>query len=335
MTVEDDQLQQMTDALLDTLPLGVILTDVNGDIAFINHTAEAIRNIRRENLIGKNMLDCHAPRSQAGVMRALENIRQKPDTTYKRMVEDSASGKYYINTYAGIVDAKNEAIGLAVLTEDVTEKRKLELERSKTYQMNLETMSNIRKQYHELLLTSLETIAKILEARDPYTRHHSKNVCDISLKLYEHRKGIGEDYHMLKTAATLHDIGKICIPDAILFKPGPLSDLEFSTIRQHSAIAAEILKPLDSGSAISSIVRHHHEHYDGRGYPDGLRGGEIPMCSRIITIADAFDAMRSDRPYRRALPFQRCVDEIARNAGAHFDPEWVEVFLELTKTGSL
>ena len=333
--MDDVHLRQLTDSLLEQLPQGVILTDCDGMIAFVNRTAEKIRNVRRENLLGHNVLNCHMPKSHAGVSRAIENIVKKPETVYRRMVEDSVNGKFYINTYSGLLDAKGQTIGIAVLTEDVTEKRKLELERATTYEMMKETSDTLRRQYHELLLTSLETISKILEARDPYTQNHSRNVCNISMKLYEHRFGVGNEYHMLKTAATLHDIGKIGIPDEILHKPGTLTADEYEIIKQHSIIAESILKPLDSGSEISTIVRHHHERYDGKGYPDKLAGTRIPLCSRIISIADTYDAMRSDRPYRPAIPFDRCVEEITQTAGAQFDPDWVAVFLDLVQTGSL
>jgi len=334
-TLDSDQMRQLTDSLLEQLPLGVVLTDLEGNIVFVNRTAERIRNVRREDLMGQSVFDCHMPKSRQGVSRAMEHLAKNPESNYRRMVEDAVNGKFYLNTYSGVVDDRNQAIGVAVLTEDVTEKRKLELERATSYQILQETADNVRRQYHDLLINSLESIARLLEARDSYTRYHSRNVCDIAAKIYEHRLGIGNEYHALMTASTLHDIGKIGIPDEILHKPGPLTDAEYEVIKQHSAIAAEILKPMDSGSAISTIVRHHHERYDGRGYPDGLRGDEIPLCSRIIAIADSFDAMHSDRPYRRALPFERCMDEIERNAGVQFDPEWAEVFLDLARTGSL
>ena len=327
--------QQLLDSLLEQLPIGVILTDEKGEMVFINRTAERIRKIRREDLIGSSILNCHQAKSQPNVQRAVDNIMRKPDTVYRRMVEDANNGQFYINTYAGLVDEKNQPIGMAVLTEDVTEKRKLEIERAKTYQIMQETSESLRSKYHELLVASLETIAIILEKRDPYTRNHSRNVCEYALKMYEYRFGVGSEYNTLKSASTLHDIGKIGIPDQVLHKPGKLTPEEYETIKLHSLIAEEILKPLDAGSAISTVVRHHHEHFDGSGYPDKLHGERIPMLSRIIAIADAYDAMHSDRPYRPALPYERCVQEISQNAGKQFDPEWAGIFLELTNTGSI
>lgn len=328
-------MQSLTDALLEQLPTGIILTDSNGDIVYINKSAEKIRNIRKDALIGHNVLDCHKEQSRQNVRRAIENILSKPDTVYKRMIEDSRNQRYYINTYAGLKDGQNHAIGLTVLTEDITEKRKLEMERSSNYRMMEEQSYNLSLKYHDLIVTSLETITKILEKRDEYTCNHSRNVCRYALKMYEQRYGVGNEYNMLKTAATLHDIGKIGIPDAILYKPDRLAPEEFDVIKKHSIIAEEILKPLDFGSSISLVIRHHHEHLDGSGYPDGLIGDAIPQASRIIAIADAFDAMHSDRPYRKALSYETCLREISDHKGRQFDSEWADVFLELAQTGSL
>ena len=333
--MDPDALRALTDAMFEQLPIGVILTDPAGNIALVNSSAERIRHISRDTMIGRNVLDCHASNSKANVERAMENIMRNPDTVYRRMVDDSRNSRYYLNTYAGLTDAQGQAIGMAVLSEDVTDKRKLELERATNYQMMEENNAAIRQKYHELLLASLESVMRILEARDRYTCDHSHNVCKYALKMYEYRYGIGNDYHNLRNAASLHDIGKVGVPDEILRKPGRLTPDEFNIIKRHSEMAEDILKPLDSGSTISKIVRHHHERYDGKGYPDGLSGEAIPQASRIIAIADAYEAMSSDRPYRKALPYERCLLEISGNAGTQFDPEWSQVLLELVNTGSL
>jgi len=333
--VQNEPKRILTDALLEQLPLGVILADERGDMVFINQTAERIRNIKREKLLGKSIVNCHKKTSHANVERAMEHLLSKPDTVYRRMVDDAANGKYYVNTYASVVGHENKPIGFAVLTEDVTEKHSLERQQATSFRMMQETSESLRRRYHELLMVSLETISNLLEKRDHYTSNHSANVCRYSLRMYEHRCGIGMDYDTLKTAASLHDIGKVGIPDTILNKPGRLTETEFNVIKSHSTIAEDILKPMDAGSEISNIVRHHHEHFDGSGYPDALGGGDIPALSRVIAIADAYDAMNSDRPYRKALPFEQTIEEIKKHRGQQFDPEWTDVFLDLAMTGSL
>ena len=333
--MEEDAVRKVTDALLEQLPIGVILADTKGKMIYVNQTAEAIRRVKRENLLGHDIRDCHKTESREKVSRAMQNIISKPETKYKRMIEDDANGKFFINTYAGIVDKAGQTLGLAVLTEDVTEKRKLELERATDYRMMQETADSLKNRYHELLMISLESINKLLEKRDAYTGNHSANVCRYAVKLYEQRYGIGVEYETLKNAAILHDIGKIGIPDEVLKKPGKLTTQEYNIIKQHSIIAEDILRPLDAGSNISKIVRHHHEHYDGSGYPDGLAGDSIPMLSRIIAIADAFDAMLSERPYRSAMQYQACINELIQQSGKQFDPKWIDTLLELINTGGL
>lgn len=333
--VQDDVVREITDALLEQLPIGVILADTEGMMVYVNQTAEKIRKVNRNDLLGQDIRDCHKTESREKVIRAIDNILSKPETKYKRMIEDAANGKFFINTYAGILNQTGQAIGLAILTEDVTEKRKLELDRATAYRMMQETADSLKSRYHDLLVLSLESINKMLEKRDAYTGNHSANVCRYALKLYEQRYGVGIEYDTLKTAANLHDIGKIGIPDDVLKKPGRLTKQEFDIIKKHVTIAEDILRPLDAGSEISRIVRHHHEHYDGSGYPDGLRGEEIPMLSRIIAIADAFDAMLSDRPYRSAMQYQACIDEMIRQSGKQFDPDWISTLLDLANTGGL
>jgi PAS domain S-box-containing protein len=339
--MDSDSTQRLLDALLEQLPLGVTLASREGEIVYINRSAEDIRNVKRDDLLGRNVLNYYQESqdgqriSRGNAHRAMKTMVENPDTVYRRMVDDKENGKYYVNTYKGVTDNQQNVIGMVMLTEDITEKRRMEMERATSYRMMQETSDNLKQRYHQLLVMSLESIAKLLEKRDPYTSDHSGKVCEYALKMYEHRYGIGVDYETLKIAATLHDIGKVGIPDEILKKAGALTKEEFEIIKLHSVIAEDILKPLDAGSNLSDVVRHHHEHFDGSGYPDGLKGEEIPTLSRIISIADAFDAMRSDRSYRKAMPYERSIQEIINYMGRQFDPEWTEVFLDLAKTGSL
>jgi HD-GYP domain-containing protein (c-di-GMP phosphodiesterase class II) len=140
---------------------------------------------------------------------------------------------------------------------------------------------------------------------------------------------------MTAVACQLHDIGKVCIPDAIVQKAGKLTREEYEIIKQHSSIAGDIIRPLDPGGHIWPAIRHHHERYDGKGYPDGLSGTDIPDGARLITIADSYNAMRTCRPYRETMSFEQSLEEIRRNTGTQFDPGWVEVFLDLASTGSI
>ena len=314
---------------------GIILSDSEGTIVFVNDAAERIRNIKRENVMGNSMVACHKEGSKEKVTRAMDYLKTHEGTSLTRMVTDSVNDKYYENTYAPVYDGEHNLQGISVVSRDITERRKAE-ESKAAYQRAQEIAHDtLLEQFHGLMMTSMEMLSNLLEARDLYTNGHSKRVSNIASKLYEEMYGVNEHFLDVLWAAKLHDIGKICIPDAIVQKPGKLTLEEYETIKQHSSIASDIIRPLDPGSRIWPIVRHHHERYDGKGYPDGCGGKEIPEGSRVIAIADAYDAMRSCRPYREAMGFEQCVDEICKNAGTQFDPAWVNVFLELAHTGSI
>jgi len=180
---------------------------------------------------------------------------------------------------------------------------------------------------YENMLSTLNSMAKILDARDPHTSQHSTRVTSLSMAM---GKALGldeDDLDVLYIAASLHDIGKVGIPDHILLKPDGLTNEEFAVIKKHPDIGADILKPIPPMAKETEIIRHHHERYDGRGYPAGLKGKEIPYLSRIISLADSFDAMTSDRPYRDGMSIEKAVEEIERCKGSQFDPELAEIFI--------
>ncbi len=180
---------------------------------------------------------------------------------------------------------------------------------------------------YENMLSTLNSMAKILDARDPHTSQHSTRVTSLSMAM---GKALGldeDDLDVLYIAASLHDIGKVGIPDHILLKPDGLTDEEFAVIKKHPDIGADILKPIPPMAKETEIIRHHHERYDGRGYPAGLKGKEIPHLSRIISLADSFDAMTSDRPYRDGMSIEKAIEEIERCKGSQFDPELAEIFI--------
>ncbi len=321
--------------LLEKMPLGVIVTDEQGSIQYVNQTAERIRNVKREKINGHNIINCHGKSTQEKVIRAMERLKASEANSFTRMVEDQKQGRVYLNTYTSIWNEEQQYVGMAVLTNDITEQRKLENEKAHTARIQMETINNLTVQYHSLLMNMLQSISSIVEAKDPFLCQHSNHVCEVALKLYEKKYGMDANYITLKEAALLHDLGKLCIPDLVLNKEGTLTALEYDLVKQHADIGFKILEPIGSVSDLSRAVRHHHERFDGSGYPDGLEGNQIPILSRIIFIADTYDAMRSNRPYRKALSFAESLDEIQSQAGRQFDPEWVEIFVELALTGSL
>lgn len=181
----------------------------------------------------------------------------------------------------------------------------------------------------QVILTVVNSAVKAIEARDPYTRGHSDRVAAYAARLATLLGKGQQEVELLRLAAQLHDIGKIGIRDRILGKPGPLDASEWEEMRRHPVIGEEILKPIKLLTPALAVVRHHHERYDGRGYPDGLAGEAIPWSARLVAVADAYEAMTSDRPYRRALPARVALEELAAKAGSQFDPEIVQAMLAL------
>ncbi len=194
--------------------------------------------------------------------------------------------------------------------------------------INLE-LSNTYEKLEKAYLDSIQTLRYTVEAKDPYTRGHSDRVSAYSVLIGE-KLGLSEDdLKTLRVGGLFHDIGKIGIPDSILLKESKLTDDEYSEIKSHPAIGAHILCNAEVFKDIIPIVKHHHERYDGRGYPGQLKGEDIPYFARIATIADAFDAMTSKRTYRNSLPIDIVRAEIEKNLGTQFDPKIGKVFLDI------
>lgn len=190
-------------------------------------------------------------------------------------------------------------------------------------------MDKHREQLEEISLQLMQTLSTTIEAKDEYTRGHSYRVAEYSALIARELNWDEDEMRNLKNAAYLHDIGKIGIPDNILNKPVKLTDEELGVIKEHTVIGAEILKNITLIDHVKEAARSHHERYDGRGYPDGLKGEEIPLYARIIAVADSFDAMKSRRIYRSPLDDQVVYNEIFQNRGTQFDPELADIFLKL------
>jgi putative two-component system response regulator len=190
--------------------------------------------------------------------------------------------------------------------------------------VKLQQAYKILKKTH---LDSVKVLAEAIDAKDPYTRGHSDRVSKMSLKIAHHLGFTEERLENLEYGALLHDIGKIGIKDEILQKPGSLSPKEYQSIKEHPLIGVKIVEGIDFFKEKIPIIRHHHEHFDGTGYPDGLVGKSIPLEARIIYVPDAFDAMSSLRPHRQLKPLEDILMELKKGKGKQFDPDIVEIFL--------
>ncbi|MEW5785619.1 MAG: HD-GYP domain-containing protein [Bacillota bacterium] len=175
-------------------------------------------------------------------------------------------------------------------------------------------------------LDTIESLSRAIDAKDRYTRGHSSRVAEYAVALARELKWPEDRVEMLKYIALIHDVGKIAIPEGILKKTGSLTEAEFNEMKNHSCIGAEVIRNNNFFAGGADMIRHHHERWDGAGYPDGLRGEAIPEGARILAVADAYDAMTSDRPYRKALTPQTALQEIREGAGSQFDPRMAEAF---------
>jgi len=187
--------------------------------------------------------------------------------------------------------------------------------------------SRLLSQLKLTYVQTLRSVISIVEAKDPYTKGHTERVASYAMALANRLDMPEEDLRRIMFAALLHDIGKMGVLDAIINKPGPLSEPEWELMRAHPVVGAAIVEKMEFLKGTVEIVRHHHESWNGRGYPDSLEGEDIPFGARIVTVADSFDAMTTDRPYRKALSIDEAVQRLEDGAGVQFDARLVKAFV--------
>jgi HD-GYP domain-containing protein (c-di-GMP phosphodiesterase class II) len=193
----------------------------------------------------------------------------------------------------------------------------------------------VQRQNEEIISQTMTTFAEFIDAKDPYTRGHSVRVSYYCQEIAKRMKMREDDVKKLGYIALMHDCGKIGIPDSVLNKPGRLNPEERKVIESHTVLGGQILEKFTAIDGIREGALYHHERYDGKGYPEGRVGRDIPLYARIIGIADSFDAMNSDRCYRRHLPKDVILRELEENAGKQFDPDLVMYMIEMINDGSI
>jgi response regulator RpfG family c-di-GMP phosphodiesterase len=204
-------------------------------------------------------------------------------------------------------------------------------ERQRYQQLLERTVSRQTQRLKQTFLSAIDSLVRTLEARDPYTSGHSMRVRHYALKLAGALGLDGRTRKQISLAAKLHDIGKVGLPEAILNKPGPLTEAEFAVVREHPVAGERILSPIIRDPLVLAAIRSHHERYDGFGYPDGLIGDQTPLLARIIAVVDCFDAMTSARAYRNAMPVAAALAVVAEEAGTHLDPQLVPPFIAVIR----
>jgi len=222
-----------------------------------------------------------------------------------------------------------EEVSLAI--QRALEKRRLKLELREYQQFLEEKVEEQMMGTRRLFLGAMDALVSALEAKDKYTGGHSRRVTEIALAVGKELGLSVQEMEDLRWASLLHDVGKIAIDQVIQNKPGSLTPEEYEHIMTHSQIGGHIVRPVVNGKT-SEIIEHHHDHYDGSGLHQVVAGRDIPLGARVIAVADAFDAMISDRPYRAAMPVAKAVEEIKQCAGTQFDPVVVTAFLKTVQT---
>ena len=188
------------------------------------------------------------------------------------------------------------------------------------------------KDLQQVYLGVIKTLSLVVDAKDHYTFGHSERVTKYVVEMAAEMKLSPEVKKLAEAAAIIHDIGKIGIKEEILLKAGRLTDSEFEEIKKHPVIGRDMVRPMEFLSELAPLIYYHHQHFDGGGYPDKMKGAQIPLVARMITIADSFDAMISDRPYRNGLSVETAIKELKRCSGAQFDPDLVTVFLKVLRS---
>jgi len=243
----------------------------------------------------------------------------------RRIKADPANRLLPIVLVTSLSDVDSRVRGLEVGADDILAKpidRNELMARVLTLIKTKEIVDHLDDAEHVML-----AFAKAVEAKDCGTEAHVERVARGARALGDAAGLTGADLDSLYFGGVVHDVGKIGVPDAILLKPGPLSAAETERMRRHVLIGVDIAQPLRSAAAVVPIIRNHHEHFDGRGYPDGLRGADIPLAARIVAVCDAYDAMISDRPYRAAMPSTAAAAALHAGAGTQWDPKLVKLFM--------
>jgi putative two-component system response regulator len=282
------------------------------------------------------LTDLHMPRLDGiGLLREITALHPDAAVVLISAVADVSTAVACLS--AGAMDYLTKPFHIEEVRARVRQaldRRRLILE-NREYQEKLEVrVAAQSRRLETLFLASLQSLAEALEVKDRYTHGHSLRVATYSTSI---ARALGiEELREIELGGKLHDIGKIGVREAVLNKSGPLTDAEYEHIMTHPAVGWRILSPLLGDMPLAlGIVRSHHERFDGRGMPDGLREHDIPLEARIAAVADTFDAMTSARPYRPGVPVAATLAEIRRGAGTQFDPKVVEGFLDCVASGAI
>ncbi len=316
----------------DSMPYGVMLIDGEFNVIRANkYIADFVGMPIKEIVFNKKCYEI-IHRQDKPIEGCLLDISSKTQKTESLEYYDSDRNKYFMTKVTPIFDGEDSAVTYVYLLIDITEMKQKEekLAQSKNAFFNMlkdltQTYKELRVVYNDLIVA----FSKAIDAKSPWTSGHSNRVAIYAVSIAKELGLKGSDIEILRTEALLHDIGKIGINDVVLNKPSELTDEEFALVKGHPIKGEEILKPIKGLERMLPGIRFHHEKFDRMGYPDGLKGDEIPLSAKILCVADSYDAMVSDRPYRPGFKKDLAKDELKHCSGSHFDPQVVEAFLRV------
>jgi PAS domain S-box-containing protein/putative nucleotidyltransferase with HDIG domain len=312
--------EELFRSYLENAPDGIYMNDLEGNFLYGNRKCEEITGYRREELIGKNFLELNllSENSLNKAVRMLQANMEGKSTGPDEVELISKGGRLIpIEINSTVVQRMGQRIVLATV-RDITERKKAE-------ESLKDTLESLRK----AVGTTIQVMASAVEVRDPYTSGHQIRSADLARSIATEIGLPPEKIEGIRMAGSIHDIGKLSVPAEILSKPTKLSEIEFSLIKEHAKRGYEMLKDVESPWPLAEIVYQHHERMDGSGYPRNLKGEEILIEARILTVADVVEAMASHRPYRPGLGIDAALNEIEKNKGIFYDDAVADACLRL------
>jgi putative nucleotidyltransferase with HDIG domain/PAS domain S-box-containing protein len=303
-------LKNLKASVLEYIPLGVVLIDRDGTIKYVNPAIGTI--LGSTSTVGLNILEFDTikkSRINEMIIRGLNGISMEIHS--EKYTSFTTNVNKVLNVYSHSIfsDKQSHPEGVILLLQDVTEEYNLKVKMQSTY------------------VSTIAALAETVDARDEYTGEHSKNVYRFVQLICSNLDISESEKEKIQTAASMHDIGKIGVRDNILNKPGKLTEEEYEIMKNHPSIGADIIGKIEGFEDVALIIKHHHERWDGKGYPDGLAGDQIPLGAQLIAIADTYDAIISNRVYRFSLGKDRALQILLEERGKQFNEELVNVFI--------
>lgn len=330
MALNESELMRLA---VDQLPDGIVVVDASDHVVAQNAQAR-LRGARSQD-DGAVIFQLFGGSTAEDVEHGLEQLRVGSIPEFSIVEGDPSSGRVYEHQFVPVRRPGDGYAGAVVRSRDVTE-RELQAARHEAHISGLQQqVADLQGALQERFVDGMITLVDALEARDRYTCGHSTRVALMAGKIAGHIVRRAVDVAEIQLAARLHDIGKVAVPDRLLDKPSSLTPEEVILMDTHPLIGESILRPIAQLSHVATIIRGHHERWDGAGYPDGLVGEEIPLGSRILALADTFDAMTSQRPYRDSLSVEQTQTEITGLLGIQFDPAIGRRFLNMIDAGEI